>query len=119
MFISPAFAQGAVEATEQGGGFFIQILPLILIFFIFYFMVLRPQNKRIQEHRGMVNEMRRGDRIVTGGGLIGTVKKLVGDDEVLVELAKGVDVSVVKSTIMTLRSKSDSIVKTKTKTKAK
>ena len=116
MFISQAWATdavtaGAATATEaaSGGtqGFLVSMFPLLIILLIFYVMVLRPQNKRIAEHRNLISNLRRGDKIVTGGGIIGTVKKVVADDEVQVEIADGVVVRVVSGTIMTLRSKAD------------
>jgi len=103
MFISPAFAQEALEAVPEEGSFLISILPLILVFFVFYFMVIRPQNKRIKEHRSMVDTLKKGDKVVTGGGLIGKVKSTKNEDEVTIELSKGVEVTAVRSTIMTLR----------------
>lgn len=104
MLISTAMA---ADATTTAGepSMLVSLLPLLLVFFIFYFLIMRPQNKRIAEHRRMVSELRRGDRVVTGGGLVGTVKKLVGDDEVELELGDGVKVIAVRSTIMSMRNK--------------
>ncbi len=104
MFISPAFAQEATDAataTAAGApGLFMSMLPLILILFIFYIMVIRPQNKRMTEHRAMLQALTKGDKVVTAGGIVGTVSKMINDDEVLVEIANGVQVSVVRHTIM-------------------
>ena len=104
MFISPAFAQEAADAataTAAGApGLFMSMLPLILILFIFYIMVIRPQNKRMTEHRAMLQALTKGDKVVTAGGIVGTVSKMINDDEVLVEIANGVQVSVVRHTIM-------------------
>ncbi len=102
MFISPAFAQDTTDAVAAAAqpGIFMSMLPLLLILFIFYIMVIRPQNKRMTEHRAMLQALAKGDKIVTAGGLIGTVVKLVNDDEVVVEIANGVQVTVVRHTIM-------------------
>ncbi len=88
MFIAPAFAQ---EANGGGGGDIItSLLPLVLIFVVFYFLLIRPQQKRSKEHRNMVTNLRRGDRVVTGGGVVGQVTKVINDNEVQVEIAEGV-----------------------------
>lgn len=103
MFISPAFAQEATDAaaaTAAQPGILMSMLPLILILFIFYIMVIRPQNKRMSEHRAMLQALAKGDKVVTAGGIVGTVVKLVNDDEVTVEIANGVQVDVVRHTIM-------------------
>jgi len=95
MFISPAYAQGGTT-----GGFDPSIfVPLILIFVVFYFLLIRPQQKKMKQHREMVAGLRRGDKIVTAGGLIGTIAKVVDDKEILVDLAEGVRVRIVRSTI--------------------
>ena len=117
MFISPALAQDAASVTTDAaaGGpesFLVSIVPLLIILLIFYVMVLRPQNKKFSEHRNMLASLRRGDKVVTGGGIIGTVKKILSDDEVLVEIAEGVQVKIVSGTIMTLRTKADPVAGT-------
>ncbi|GAA6201185.1 preprotein translocase subunit YajC [Aquicoccus sp. SU-CL01552] len=84
-----------------------QFLPLILIFAIMYFLLIRPQQKKVKEHQAMVAAVRRGDQIVTQGGLIGKVSKVKDDNEVEVELAEGVKVRVVKSTIAQVTSKTE------------
>ncbi len=108
MFISPAFAEavtGATTTAAESPSFLVSMAPLLVIFVIFYFMVIRPQNKRIIEHRKMITELKKGDKIVTGGGLIGTVKKVTeGSDEVVIEIASGVEVTALRSTIMTQRT---------------
>ena len=104
MFISSAWASDALDTAPPEPSFFVQMLPLLLVFLIFYILILRPQNKRIAKHRQMVNELRRGDRVVTGGGLIATVKKLVGDDEIVLDLGDGTQVTAVRSTLMSMRS---------------
>lgn len=84
-----------------------QFIPLILIFAIMYFLLIRPQQKKVKEHAAMVEALRRGDQIVTQGGLIGKVSKVKEDNEVEVELAEGVKVRVVKSTIAQVLNKTE------------
>ena len=96
MFVTPAYAQAAGGAG--GAGAIAQFIPLILIFVIMYFLILRPQQKRMKDHRNMVAELKRGDQVVTQGGLIGKVTD-VKDDELTVEIAQGVKVRVVRATI--------------------
>ena len=96
MWISPAYAQAA-GGGESGG--LVAFLPIVLIFVVFYFLLIRPQQKKMKNHKAMVGAVRRGDKVVTGGGLIGTVSKVVSDTEVQVELAQGVKVRVVKGTL--------------------
>ena len=90
------------------GGAFAQFLPLILIFAIMYFLLIRPQQKKMKEHQAMVEAVRRGDQVVTQGGLIGKVSKVKeGDNEIEVEIAEGVKVRVVKSTIAQVLNKTE------------
>ncbi len=103
MFVTPAYAQAAGGA----GGAFASFLPLILIFLIMYFLLIRPQQKKLKEHQAMVEALRRGDQIVTAGGIVGKVTKVRDDGEVEVEIASGVNVRVVKHTITTVRSKTE------------
>lgn len=86
---------------------FAQFVPLILIFAIMYFLLIRPQQKKVKEHQAMVEALRRGDQVVTQGGLIGKVDKVKEENEVMVELADGVKVRVVKSTIAQVLSKTE------------
>jgi preprotein translocase subunit YajC len=86
---------------------FAQFIPLILIFAIMYFLLIRPQQKKVKEHKAMVDALRRGDQVVTQGGLIGKVTKVKDDNEVEVELAEGVKVRVVRSTIAQVTSKTE------------
>ncbi len=88
----------AAAAPSGGAAFFIQTAPLVLVFLIFYFLMIRPQTKRMKEHRAQIDAVKKGDRVVTGGGLIGRVTK-VTDGEVEVELGQGVKVRAVKSTL--------------------
>jgi len=84
-----------------------QFLPLILIFAIMYFLLIRPQQKKVKEHQAMVEAVRRGDQVITQGGLIGKVSKVKDDGEVEVEIAEGVKVRVVKSTLSQVVSKTE------------
>ncbi|TMV82864.1 preprotein translocase subunit YajC [Thioclava sp. BHET1] len=105
MFATPAFAQ-----TAGGGDAFSAIssfIPLILIFGIMYFLLIRPQQKKLKDHKSMVSALRRGDQIVTQGGIIGKVSKVKEDGEVEVEIAEGVKVRVVKSTIAQVLSRTE------------
>ena len=103
MIISPAYAQAA-----GGAGGLSSLLPFLLIFVVFYFFLIRPQQKRAKEHREMVNNVKRGDKIVTSGGLLGTVSKSVeGQETVEVEIAKDIRVSVMRTMIADLRDKKD------------
>ncbi|WP_371036525.1 MULTISPECIES: preprotein translocase subunit YajC [unclassified Rhodosalinus] len=91
----------------DGASAFAQILPLILIFAIMYFLLIRPQQKRMKEHQKMVENLRRGDQVVTQGGLIGKITKVKDDNEIEVELADGVRVRVVQNTIAQVLSKTE------------
>ena len=106
MFITSAYAQSAAG----GGSLLDMIFPLVMVFAIMYFMILRPQQKRQKEHKAMLEAVRRGDTVVTQGGLIGRVAK-VGEDELEVDLGKDMRVSVVKSMIISVRSKSEPVKK--------
>jgi preprotein translocase subunit YajC len=86
---------------------FAQFVPLILIFVIMYFLLIRPQQKKLKEHKAMVEALRRGDQVVTQGGLIGKVAKVKDDNEIEVELAEGVKVRVVRSTVAQVISKTE------------
>ena len=84
-----------------------QFIPLILIFAIMYFLLIRPQQKKVKEHQAMVAALRRGDQVVTQGGVIGKVVKVKDDGEIEVEIADGVKVRVIQSTIATVMSKTE------------
>lgn len=88
-------------------GAFGQFLPLILIFGIMYFLLIRPQQQKVKQHKAMVEAVKRGDRIVTQGGLLGKVTKVKDDYEVEVELAEGVKVRLVKATIATVTDRTE------------
>ena len=84
-----------------------QFIPLILIFVIFYFFLIRPQQKKIKEHKLMVQSLKRGDEVVTAGGLVGKVERIQGDDKVDISISENVTVQVVQSTIQSLLRNSD------------
>jgi preprotein translocase subunit YajC len=105
MLISTAYAQAAGPAAGGGGFDLISMAPLVLIFVVFYFILIRPQQKKMKDHRSLVAGLRRGDRVVTGGGIIGQVTKVLGDNELQVEVAEGVRVRVVRSSITEVLSK--------------
>lgn len=105
MFVTPAFAQGF--GSGGGGGLIVQLLPFILIFAIIYFLILRPQQKRAKDHREMVAAIRRGDTIVSSGGLIGKVSKVVDDTELLVEVAKDVKIRILRGSVQEVRAKGE------------
>ncbi len=104
MFVTPAYAQAAGGGA---GGAFASFVPLILIFLIMYFLLIRPQQKKLKEHQAMVEALRRGDQVVTAGGVVGKVTKVREDGEVELEIAQGVVIRVVKHTISTVRSKTE------------
>jgi preprotein translocase subunit YajC len=104
MLISPAYAQAAGGLDQSA---LVQFLPLILIFVVFYFLLIRPQQRKQKEHRAMLEAVRRGDRVVTGGGILGTISKVVSPEEVEVDLAPNVRVRVLRSTISSVLSKPD------------
>jgi len=103
MLISPAFAQAAGDAAQPG--LFQSMMPLVLIFGVFYFLLIRPQQKKQKMHREMLGSIRRGDRIVTGGGILGVVTKVVGDGELMVQIADGVKVRVDRGLVSSVVSK--------------
>lgn len=105
MLVSPAFAQTGTEAL--GPGALEAFLPIILIFVVFYFLLIRPQQKKMRQHKEMLAAIRRGDRVVTGGGIIGTVSKVVDDNEVVVEIADGVRVRVQRGLISGVLAKTE------------
>lgn len=102
MFISTAYAQ---SGGSGGSDIFIQLLPLVLIFVVFWFFLIRPQQKRAKEHREMVAAVKRNDQVVTAGGVMGKVTKVVDNDTVQVEICEGVRVRVVKSTLTNVTGK--------------
>jgi preprotein translocase subunit YajC len=106
MFATPAYAQAA-GAPPGADSFLLQLLPLVLIFVIFYFLLIRPQQKRAKEHAQMVENLRRGDQVVLSGGIMGRITKVRDDDEAEVEIAENTRIRVVKSTIAQVVSKTE------------
>ena len=86
---------------------FAQFIPLILIFVIFYFFLIRPQQKRVREHKEMVSSLKRGDEVITSGGIIGTVDRVMEDDRIEVIIGEGTKVQVIRSTITSLLKKEE------------
>ena len=84
-----------------------QFIPLILIFVIFYFLLIRPQQKRIKEHKAMVNALQRGDQVVTAGGLLGKIERILDKEKVEVQISENVNVKIIKSTISQVLSNTD------------
>jgi preprotein translocase subunit YajC len=111
MFITPAYAQAAGGAAANP---IVQFLPLVLIFVIMYFLMIRPQQKKLKDHRAMVEALRRGDQVVTQGGIIGKISRVKeGEQDVEVEIAEGVKVRVVKATISQVLNKTEPAPATK------
>ena len=106
MFITPAFAQGVTGAS---GDFLVNLMPIVLMFVIFYFLLFRPQQQRAKTHREMLTNVRRGDTIVTSGGIIGKITKVVDDREIEVEIASDTRVRVVRSMISEVRAKGEPV----------
>ena len=91
----------------MSGSGFAQFIPLILIFVIFYFFLIRPQQKKVKEHKQMVSALKRGDEVITSGGIVGRVERILGDDKIDLQITENVTVQVVQSTIQSLLSKPD------------
>ena len=91
----------------MSGSGFAQFIPLILIFVIFYFFLIRPQQKKVKEHKLMVTALKRGDDVVTSGGVIGKVERILGDDKIDLSISENVTIQVVQSTIQSLLKKPD------------
>ena len=89
----------------MSGSGFAQFIPLILIFVIFYFFLIRPQQKKVKEHKLMVASLKRGDEVVTSGGIVGQIERVLGDDKVDILISENVTVQVVQSTIQSVLSK--------------
>jgi preprotein translocase subunit YajC len=112
MLITPAFAQGNPLSSLFGGdsgGMLTSLMPLILIVVIMYFLVLRPQQQKVKQHQAMVRALRRGDTVVTNGGLVGKVTKVVDDDQIEVEISDGVRVRQMRSMVSDVRAKGEPV----------
>jgi preprotein translocase subunit YajC len=106
MFVTPAYAQTGVAA---GPDMIVQFLPFVLIFVIMYFLIIRPQRNKAKQHQDMIANVRRGDTIVTSGGLIGKVAKVVDQNEIQLDLAEGVRVRLARGMIAEVRSKGEPV----------
>lgn len=106
MFVTPAFAQ-APGGGE--GGFLLSIMPFLLIFVIMYFLVIRPQQRRLKSHKDMIGSIRRGDTIVTTGGIIGKVTKVIDEQELELQIAENVKVRVARGMISDVRAKGEPV----------
>jgi preprotein translocase subunit YajC len=111
MFISPAFAQGSIFGSGAGGdsGMLMSLLPFALIFVIMYFLILRPQQKRVKQHQEMVKNVRRGDTVITNGGLIGKVTKVIDDDQIEIEIADDVRIRQMRQMVADVRAKGEPV----------
>ncbi len=114
LFVGAALAQTPAASGDAAGSSTSSIgmsfLPLLLIFGVFYVLLIRPQQKKIDEQGKMIKALKRGDRIVTAGGIHGKITKLEGDDHLIVEIAEGVQVKVVRNTVSTLAAKTEPVV---------
>ena len=106
MFVTPAFAQAAGGASSAFSSF----VPLILIFAIMYFLMIRQQQKKAKQHKAMIDSLRRGDQVVTSGGVLGKVSKVSDDGIVEIEIAEGVKVRVMRATIAQVLNKTEPAV---------
>jgi preprotein translocase subunit YajC len=103
--INPAFAQSDAESTS--GFDYMQFLPLVAIFLLFYFLLIRPQQKKSKAHQKMLTAISRGDRVITSGGIIGSVSRIISDSELEIEIASGIKVRIVRSTIAQVSDKTE------------
>ena len=114
MFISTAFAQGSLGSLFGGGaggdgGMLVSLLPFVLIFVIMYFLILRPQQKRVKSHAEMIKNVRRGDTVITNGGLIGKVTKVIDDDQIEIEIADDVRIRQMRQMVSDVRAKGEPV----------
>jgi len=106
MLITPAFAQ---SSPLGGDNMLISLLPFILIFVIMYFLILRPQQKRVKAHQEMVKNLRRGDTVITSGGVIGKVTKVVDDEQIEVEIAEDIRIRQMRQMVSEVRAKGEPV----------
>jgi preprotein translocase subunit YajC len=111
MLITPAFAQAAGAADTNS--MLMSLLPFALIFVIMYFLILKPQQKKLKDHQALVKNVRRGDTVITNGGLVGKVTKVVDDDQIEVEIADGVKIRQMRQMITGVRTKGEPAKETK------
>lgn len=108
MLISDAFAQAAGGAGGDGN-FLVSLAPLLLIFVVFYFLLIRPQQKKVKQHKELIAALRRGDRIVTSGGIVGTVSKVIDEQFLQVEIAEGVRVRLLRGMVTEVMAKAEPV----------
>ncbi len=106
MFITPAYAQTGLSG---GSDFFVQLVPILLMFVIFYFLLFRPQQQRAKLHRDMVANLKRGDTIVTSGGIIAKVTRVKDETEIEVEIAENTRIRLVRATVAEVRAKGEPV----------
>jgi preprotein translocase subunit YajC len=106
MFISPAYAQVPTGGMGDLANF---LVPMLAVFVIFYFFMIRPQQQRVKQHRAILDGIRRGDTVVTSGGIVGKVTKVKDDGEIEVEIAENTRVRVIKSTVLEVRGKGEPV----------
>jgi preprotein translocase subunit YajC len=109
MLITPAYAQFGFGGGAGGNNMVVQFLPLILIIVIMYFLILRPQQRKVKLHQEMIKALRRGDTVVTNGGLVGKVTKVVDDDQIEVEISDGVRVRQMRAMVTEVRAKGEPV----------
>ena len=109
MFITEAFAQTAAPGAAGGADILMSILPFLLIFVVMYFLIIRPQRAAMKRRDELLKNIRRGDQVVTGGGIVGKVTKVVDDSELEVEVAEGVKLRVVRSGVSEVRVKGEPV----------
>jgi preprotein translocase subunit YajC len=112
MFITPAFAQATAAAPAGGmdvNGILVNVVPILAMLAIFWFLLLRPQQKRAREQQAMLNAIRRGDTVVTTGGIVGKVTKAPDNEDLEVEIAQGVKVKMTRASVTDVRSKSEPV----------
>ncbi len=107
MLITPAFAQST--GSPQSGDFLVSLIPFVLIFVIMYLLIIRPQQKRMKEHKEMIDNIRRGDEVITSGGIKGKVIRVTNDEELQVEIADGVRVKLVRGTVSHVVTKGEPV----------
>lgn len=107
MFVTPAYAQAA--ASPSGMDFFASFVPIILLIAIFWFLIFRPQQKRMKTHQAMLASIKRGDTVVTNGGIVGKVLKATENEDLELEIAQGVKVKVVRGMVADVRTKPEPV----------
>ena len=109
MWITPAYAQAASGGIAGGFGEYIQFFPIVAVIAIMYMLMIRPQQKRVKQHQEMVKNLRKGDSVVTSGGVVGRVTKLVDDEQIEIEIAQGVRVRQMRSMVNEVRAKGEPV----------